>query len=355
MDKNRIIVYVTLMIFVLALLFGNLGGITLTVLALAALLVILWAKRAYFYFVRANRIYSAKDRSRYPQAMAYYKKTLRAGISPKYTVLTATILIQEGEAEAGQAALEKLIRDRYITDEAIKGQAKSALSLIYYMKKDYEEAARLCEEVMKTKYRDNVLYINLCTYYLALDHLKSFRKVVEEFSSQRVTSPALLDLQVVYHMLSKDFPNAFAMEKALFEKVGRFTFADPYVHMAQLWIHYGKTDEALQMLRRAIEDVEFRPVTIMSRDFVQTLIDRLEDEQTRAQALADIDSDPLSIINGWLPQPARGRWIPAPEAEFEEACKIEIAAPEEEILDDKEPETELTEEDEKWLEAHKDD
>ena len=111
MDKNRIIVYVTLMIFVLALLFGNLGGITLTVLALAALLVILWAKRAYFYFVRANRIYSAKDRSRYPQAMAYYKKTLRAGISPKYTVLTATILIQEGEAEAGQAALEKLIRD----------------------------------------------------------------------------------------------------------------------------------------------------------------------------------------------------------------------------------------------------
>ena len=314
MDKNRIIVYVTLMIFVLALLFGNLGGITLTVLALAALLVILWAKRAYFYFVRANRIYSAKDRSRYPQAMAYYKKTLRAGISPKYTVLTATILIQEGEAEAGQAALEKLIRDRYITDEAIKGQAKSALSLIYYMKKDYEEAARLCEEVMKTKYRDNVLYINLCTYYLALDHLKSFRKVVEEFSSQRVTSPALLDLQVVYHMLSKDFPNAFAMEKALFEKVGRFTFADPYVHMAQLWIHYGKTDEALQ-----------------------------------------IDSDPLSIINGWLPQPARGRWIPAPEAELEEACKIEIAAPEEEILDDKEPETELTEEDEKWLEAHKDD
>ena len=125
--------------------------------------------------------------------------------------------------------------------------------------------------------------------------------------------------------------------------------------MAQLWIHYGKTDEALQMLRRAIEDVEFRPVTIMSRDFVQTLIDRLEDEQARAQALADIDSDPLSIINGWLPQPARVRWIPAPEAELEEACKIEIAAPEEEILDDKEPETELTEEDEKWLEAHKDD
>ena len=201
MDKNRIIVYVTLIILFCSLLFASLSTAECVILIIAAFLIIGVTERAYYYFIRANRIYSREDRSRYPEAMKYYKKTLAAGISPKYTVLTATILIQEGEKAAGQAALEKLIAKKGFKDQVLLSQAKCALSLAFYVDKDYERALSLCEEVLETDYRDNVLYINTCTYYLALNRTKDFKKLVEDFSRTRVTSLALLDLQVVYQML----------------------------------------------------------------------------------------------------------------------------------------------------------
>ena len=153
MDKNRVMTYVAAMVIVLTILFGNLDLASQAVILLLALATILWARRAYFFFIKANRIYSAKDRSRYPEAMAWYARTLKAGISPKYTVLAATILIQEGHASEGRWALEKLVTSRSVKDEAILGQAKSALSLAFYIDRDYERALSLCEEVMKTKYR----------------------------------------------------------------------------------------------------------------------------------------------------------------------------------------------------------
>ena len=222
MDKNRIIVYVTLIILFCSLLFASLSTAECVILIIAAFLIIGVTERAYYYFIRANRIYSREDRSRYPEAMKYYKKTLAAGISPKYTVLTATILIQEGEKAAGQAALEKLIAKKGFKDQVLLSQAKCALSLAFYVDKDYERALSLCEEVLETDYRDNVLYINTCTYYLALNRTKDFKKLVEDFSRTRVTSLALLDLQVVYQMLRGEWDSAYRMLSSLFEKAESF-------------------------------------------------------------------------------------------------------------------------------------
>lgn len=354
MDKNRVMTYVAAMVIVLTILFGNLDLASQAVILLLALATILWARRAYFFFIKANRIYSAKDRARYPEAMAWYARTLKAGISPKYTVLAATILIQEGHASEGRWALEKLVTSRSVKDEAILGQAKSALSLAFYIDRDYERALSLCEEVMKTKYRDNVLYINICTYYLALGRVKDFRRTVREFSQSRVTSPALLDLQIVYEMLGGNWKGAYVMLRTLFDKASSFGFADPYVHMAQVWMHYGRSDEAVKMLDEALEKVSFRPVTIISKDFIQNLRDALCAESTRVQTMADCDSDPVSVINGWMPAhaPEGHRFAPQEELEMAEQAALESPGEVDADLDDKEPDTELNADDEEWLRRH---
>ena len=149
MDKNRIICYLTLIIAILLLLYGGLSTAATLILAVVAIAIILFTRRAYLYFVKANRIYSAHDYPRYDEAFKYYKKTLKAGISPKYTVLTATILIQEGEMDEGKAALEKLLGQRFVKDETIRSQAKCALSLVPYSQGDYEKASSFARKSTK--------------------------------------------------------------------------------------------------------------------------------------------------------------------------------------------------------------
>ena len=79
LDKNRIICYLTLIIAILLLLYGGLSTAATLILAVVAIAIILFTRRAYLYFVKANRIYSAHDYPRYDEAFKYYKKTLKAG------------------------------------------------------------------------------------------------------------------------------------------------------------------------------------------------------------------------------------------------------------------------------------
>lgn len=356
MDKNRIIVYVTLIILFCSLLFASLSTAECVILIIAAFLIIGVTERAYYYFIRANRIYSREDRSRYPEAMKYYKKTLAAGISPKYTVLTATILIQEGEKVAGQAALEKLIAKKGFKDQVLLSQAKCALSLAFYVDKDYERALSLCEEVLETDYRDNVLYINTCTYYLALNRTKDFKKLVEDFSRTRVTSLALLDLQVVYQMLRGEWDSAYRMLSSLFEKAESFSFADPYVHMAQIHIHCGQKDEALNYLRQALENVRFRPVTIISEETVRGLVTLLEDEGKAHAAMVSIDSNPVTVFNGHIPEIKDDKnHVFLNPALLDKPAEDEKETRLERLIDDASPDTDLNDEDEAWLKAHSSD
>ena len=355
LDKNRIICYLTLIIAILLLLYGGLSTAATLILAVVAIAIILFTRRASLYFVKANRIYSAHDYPRYDEAFKYYKKTLKAGISPKYTVLTATILIQEGEMDEGKAALEKLLGQRFVKDETIRSQAKCALSLVPYSQGDYEKALELCQEVYEGSYRDNILYINMCTYLLALGRVKDFRRVVRDFSQKPVTSLAMLDLQAVYQLLEGDWKGARAMLVALFEKNGHFSFADPYLHMAQIMMHYGDGQAALDYIRRALADVKFRPVTVIPAAMLEELARLLEDGTKLVDVMASCDADPLPLLNGRLPEiGAHPGYVFADRGELEsvdEEVQRRLEAEEKE-LEDKEPDTALNDDDEEWLRRH---
>ena len=113
-------------------------------------------------------------------------------------------------------------------------------------------------------------------------------------------------------------------------------------------------EHAPEKLDEALEKVAFRPVTIISKDFIQNLRDALCDESTRVQTMADCDSDPVSVINGWMPAhaPEEHRFAPQEELEMAEQAALESPGEVDADLDDKEPDTELNADDEEWLRRH---
>ena len=351
MNKNNIIIIVAIILIVAAFaVFGSNTTVQIIIL-LAALLALLYTRRSTMYFARANKAYTAKK----GDCIQLYNKAVNAGLAYKYLVIAGTILIKEGAVESGKNALYKIINDRHFKDSTIISQAKIALSMGYYQEQDYAKAASICEEVMNTDYRDKNLYINLSTYLLALCRLDDFYSLVDEFSSKsRLETPALADLQVTRCILQGDFIKAYQMLTS-FMKQYTFNFADPYVHFAQVYMHYGEAGKAAEILRECLAKVLFEPIYIIPKDVIRLLIEKLSDPAAAAAVMAANNADPLALINGHMPQPYSGEITFASFSEIEDSLKAEETEKRrQKSLIERAHSTDLTDEDEQWLKKHQD-
>ena len=351
MNKNNIIIIVAVILILIA--FAAFGSNTTVqiIMLLVALLALLYTRRSTMYFARANKAYTAKK----GDYIQFYNKAVKAGLAYKYMVIAGTILIKEGAVEDGKNALCRIINDRHFRDDKIISQARIALSMGYYQEKDYSKAAEICEEVMKSDYRDKNLYINLSTYLLALGRLDDFYILVDEFSSKsKLSTPALADLQVTRCILQGDFIKAYQM-LVYFMKQYTFNFADPYVHFAQVYMHYGEAEKAVEVLKECLAKVLFEPIYIIPKEVIRQLIEELSDPDRAPALMAANNADPLALINGHMPQPYSGEIIFASFSEVEEAEKQEeIEKRRQKSLIERDHSTDLTDEDEQWLKRHQD-
>ena len=157
--------------------------------------------------------------------------------------------------------------------------------------------------------------------------------------------------------MTKEFLKSLDLNNSsLFEKAGSFSFADPYVHMAQIHIHCGQKDEALNYLRQALENVRFRPVTIISEETVRGLASLLEDEGKAHAAMVSIDSNPVTVFNGHIPEIKDDKnHVFLNPALLDKPAEDEKETRLERLIDDASPDTDLNDEDEAWLKAHSSD
>ncbi len=96
MNKNTIILVVSLAIILIISITPVQSVVKLVVMALA-LLVIIYSRRATFYFVTANKNYMSKDPEKRKKSIDEYKKALQLGGLPdNYTISAASLLIQNG-------------------------------------------------------------------------------------------------------------------------------------------------------------------------------------------------------------------------------------------------------------------
>ena len=130
MNKNSVILVVSLAIFLIIAISPVNNLVKLAVMALA-LIVIIWSRRATFYFVTANKNYTSKDPEKRKKSIDGFKKALQLGGLPdNYTISAASLLIQNGEADVVvldeiNIALDLNMIDEKDVIETIKNKPKN--------------------------------------------------------------------------------------------------------------------------------------------------------------------------------------------------------------------------------------
>ncbi len=347
MDKNTLIMTVALAVLLIVMLIPAVPQpVKLAVMAIA-FLTIIWTRRGTFAFVSANRNYMSKDPEKRKKAVESYKKAVKMGGLPdNYTISAASVLIQNGEAEAGKAALDTLAA-KSGKKPAVVANAKIAASMACWIKHDIDGAVKYIEDVRATTYRDKNLYINGATYYLEKRDVKAFSSLCSEWKSKSMNTPALKDLEAVDEMLKGNWRKAANIINELLSK-GSCTFPDPYVHAAQVKLHYHNADEAVSYLREAVERSNFNACSVITADTIEKLITMLEDRNTALKVMNGNEEDPLSLVNGRIPALSDRSF----EVDEEEEVKTEVKEEKKAHDDRTDADQELNDDDEAWLRAH---
>ncbi|MSU05683.1 hypothetical protein FYJ80_02660 [Spirochaetales bacterium NM-380-WT-3C1] len=344
MNKNSVILVVSLAIFLIIAISPVNNLVKLAVMALA-LIVIIWSRRATFYFVTANKNYTSKDPEKRKKSIDGFKKALQLGGLPdNYTISAASLLIQNGEAEVGKAALDKLASKSGKSLQVVSN-AKISASMACWIERDLDGAIKYIEEVKKTAYRDKNLYINGATYYLEKGDITAFNKLCDEWKEKNVQSPALKDLEVVREMLRGNWRKAGNMINDILS-LKSYSFADPYVHKAQIRLHYHDVNGAVEALKEALENTKFNACSVITKDVIEKAINILEDKESARKLINGNEEDPLSLVNGRLPAFSDKDFVV--NEEKEEKTEQKVSRKEEESSAN----TDLTDDDEEWLKAH---
>ena len=328
--------------------------LVLIVLGAAAVLLAI-ASRSSYYFSKASKIIRAKDLSRFPEAVGYLNKAIDAGMPDNYLVIAASVLMQYGDLEKAKNALLTITDSK---KKDIASLAKITLSMYYFANDDLEEAIRLCESAKEDGSTDRNLYVNLGVYYLRTGDRKNFRKIVKEAVSRYPSSPAVVDSQSIIHMLDGRWDLAGASLFAIFDTINP-SFADPYVHMAIVHMHYGEIGKARAELEKA-EATLFTNISVYKPETIRKMREALETGDEIIPLIKAIENDIPAAASGLVPEWGKGE--PTDERTIlpgfpEEPDFKKEVLPEKDIVDDEDDDinTDLTDDDEKWLEKHKED
>ena len=323
---------------------------------IAAAVLLALSSRSSHYFGKASKIIRSRDISRFPEAVRYLNKAIDAGMPDNYLVIAASVLMQYGDMDKAKEALSPLTSNR---KKDIAALAKITLSMYYYANGDMDEAIRLCESARDDDGSvDRNLYVNLAVYYLRTGDRKNYRKNVKEALSRYPSSPAVIDSQAIVYMLDGRWDLAGASLFAIFNTTEP-SFADPYVHMAMVHMHYGEIAKARDELEKAGSTL-FTNISVYTPEDIGKMKDALSRNDEAIPLIRAMESDIDNAASGRIPGWTKGEvtdsltLIPGfpPEPDFQET-----ALPKKDIVDDNEDDvnTDLTEADERWLEKHKED
>ncbi len=307
---------------------------------------ILFIRRGIFPYMKANKKATSANPDDWQEAWPLYRKALKAGVQKSFVITAASMFLQRGDREEGKRILLDFLATSTGKDPTLDSIAKTMLSMAYWMEEDLERAIELVEEVHENGYRDKNLYINYTTYLIAAGRLDEAQELINESHIQGQTSPGIIDNQSWILILSGRWEEA---EELLVNLVGRNPhFAEPYVHYAQILIHFGEVGPAIEQLERAA-GCSFSNTSAMNKETIEALVEGLRDPATRITSAKAIDRDTEAVANGRLPAPIEGEFGPS-EALLLTGFAARKPLPKIVPKGEREPNLELTEEDLQFIE-----
>ncbi|NBK21507.1 MAG: pilus assembly protein PilF [Spirochaetia bacterium] len=328
-------------------------------LAVVLLGAFLFWKRSILFYIQGNRHLVKKDQSEWHKAWPLYQKALHSGLVPAYRITVASMYIQRSDANEGKAIIEAYLAEKKKNEDlALTNIAKTMLSMVYWMDGDMQKATSLVKEVYDSGYRDKNLFINYGTYALEQGDLKTARMLVEEGKAYEKESPGIHDNHGWLCLLEGAWDEANELYTTLITRGP--AFPEPFLHAAQVQIHYGKVGQAIELLEKALQ-ARYSNTTTMRKETISALKERLEDPKTRRAGALEIDQNTALVASGKLPPELAGTFEEEPELVLsgfakekekakpknkQQAKKLDLAE------DDYTPNTELTEADLEYARKH---
>ncbi len=321
---------------------------------LVALLLggLLYWKRALILYIRANKKITSTNEKDWELAWPLYRKAMRSGLLPTFKVTAASMFLQRGDEQEGKQIIEEYLASTKGRDETLDKVAKTMVSMAYWMEGDLDKAIKTVDEVYQSGYRDKNLFINYTTYALEKGDLAKAEELMAESGNLETTSPGIRDNRGWIHLIKGEWQEAGELYRELVDRKPRFP--EPYVHYAQVKIHFGLVGEAMDLLELAL-GARYSNTSGMKKETIEKMLSLLKDPETRRKTAVEIDKDCMSVASGKLPAPLAGQF------EREEALVLEGFASlpkkqEKQVRKQQEsdrlPNTELTEDDLEYLRTH---
>lgn len=340
------------------------------ILIIAISAVLIYINRSMFYFIQGNRNYMSKKPGKKEKTWPYYRKAYEANLNDKHKVTMASILIQRNDYKFGGEILESVINNS--KDKQLINRSKIQMSMVYQLDGEIDKAVEILVEVKESGYNDKNLMINLGTYLLYQNDLERSKDLIEECIDEEKTSSGILDNHGWYHILNGNYEEAYRIYLDILERKPRFP--DPYVHAAQVYLHYNNVDKAIDCLKQSLKKIWTNTI-IFDKEIIKQMIEKLESEKANYY-VACINNSTEAVAKGDLYQElseTESNKYLSKEFDKEPTHLIEEAKSETDLdndtessneenmnkqiksnsVDDDFPNTELTDDDLKWEEEHK--
>ncbi|MDY4611754.1 MAG: tetratricopeptide repeat protein [Sphaerochaetaceae bacterium] len=259
-----------------------------------------WRRSIIFFLLGNRKLVGNEKKGTAPdleKAWGWYRRAWDAHIRLDYAAIIASTFIQRGDARYGKEILESVIMKSHGTD--LEKSSKVALSMAYWRLDDLQGAIDVLEEVRKEGYSDKNLYVNLGTYLLEKGDYKRARKINDEAKKLGPESPGITDNRGWYYIATGDWDNAKKLYEELTED-RKPKFPEAYVHAAQVKVHFGKYEDAVDLLERALGQ-RFVLTAGVSAETIEGMLDDLRDPSRRKQAAAAIDASARIVAAGGVP------------------------------------------------------
>lgn len=272
MNKNKIIGFISIaLMIVVGMLPINLAS---RIIIIAFILGFdFYLNRALLFFVQANRHILNKKGNSIDKAWPYYRKAFNTGnLELKYLVTMGNVLAQRGDPNFSIEVLDEVLKSDK-AETILKNQARVQKSMALERLDKLDEAIQILQEAREQGYKDKSLYINLGCYLLFNDDIDEAIKVLNESKEYEKTNAGSLDNRGWLYIAQGKWEKASKLYNEMMDR--KPAFPDPYVHAVQVKLHYGKTEEAIELLKTSIEK-KWNSASFFSQDIIKKMIDNLE-------------------------------------------------------------------------------
>lgn len=350
--KNKIMMYGFVAAILAAFFIPGLETWSRFVIALLVCLLFIFLRRAYIFFVWGAKKLEKKD----PKCWNLFKKAVEAHLPYSQQVYLCTAFIKQGDAAYGIKLAEDIIAHSPGTPEA--KTATVTLSMGYWVKGELDRAIALLEDLKATGFEDKTMDINLSTYLLEKGQIEKARQIIDDCESKETLSHGMMDNKLWAFILSGEYEKAIPLVSELMEE-RKPKFPEAYLHSAQVMVHQGRITKAVEYIEDAIEQ-HFSLNGTMGQDYLKKLSDGLQDSRNRLAYAYAMDQNAALVASGKdfdIDLEKGADFTEVTEEQVREESKaaretqpLKAGEPQKHVIiddldDDREPNTELTDDD----------